>query len=186
MYATRFVRHRFSWIGLLAGALVLFLVLLAPAPRAWAHHSLESSSPASGEHLETMPKEVVLNYAAPLLEEGLTVTIVDEAGGEWSLKPTLLGHDTVSAAMPVGLADGRYELRWLVVSFDGAPLSGVVMFSVGELTGDENPWHTVISAQGAAWIAGILFAVFGSLFAYIAYGLVTVYGRGSAPSPRSR
>lgn len=179
MHSSTHSRYRFIGRVLMGTALATLLTWAMPTPGAWAHHPLEGSTPAAGAHLEIMPEEIVLNFTATLQDGDLAIVLADDNGGEWAASPALRGGREVSAAVPADLPAGRYELRWRVLSVDGAPLSGVVPFSVGELVGEGSVWRTVITAQGAARIRGSLFVVFSALGAYIAYGLVTVYGCGA-------
>ncbi|WP_344180528.1 copper resistance CopC family protein [Kribbella lupini] len=158
-------------------ATIIFAVLL-PAPGAWAHSPLESSTPRAGEHLATMPARIELAFVAPVEDVDASVVLADDQGTDWTAGPAAVEDMYVSSPVRPGLPDGRYEIRWSVVSFDGAPMSGVVSFTVGAAE-DTNPLNAVLTADAAFWVRVSVFTVLGGLLAFMAYGLVTVYGRRS-------
>lgn len=91
----------------------------------------------------------------------------------------------VSIAVDPSMGDGRHEVRWSVISFDGASVQGVIPFVIGEAGADPDPLHAVISADGASLIRSVALAVFAVLLAWVAYGLVATYGRGATASSRA-
>ncbi|GAB3613949.1 copper resistance protein CopC [Humibacter ginsengisoli] len=83
----------------------------------------------------------------------------------------------VSSPVKPNAPEGRYEIRWSVVSADGAPMSGVIRFTLGTAVADINPLDTVLTAADASWVLVGACAVVGALLVYMVYGLITVYGR---------
>lgn len=178
-------RDRFRLASATAAVAVLILVLLcAPVP-AWAHSALDSSSPQNGAQLESMPKHIELTFTADVRDAGASIILVDAHGNDWITGPALVTGSAVSASVKPSAPDGRYEARWRIVSADGAPQTGIIRFSIGEAAADPNPLHIVLTAQDASWIRSVLVIVFGGLIAYIAYGLITVYGGRDARSGSS-
>ncbi|SJZ77971.1 hypothetical protein SAMN02745673_01421 [Marinactinospora thermotolerans DSM 45154] len=116
-------------------ALVVALVaLVLPAPPAFAHSRLLSSTPADGAHLATSPETVRLSFSDGLLEVGAAVTVLDGDS-----RPAQTGEIRIDGAeltlpLPVELRDGGYAVRWRVVSADGHPVSGSLTFTVGDPT----------------------------------------------------
>ena len=156
-------------------AIVVIVIVLLPAAAAWAHSPLESSSPRAGAHIATMPTQIELAFTAPVKKDA-TVVLADAQGNDWAAGPAVVDDMYVVSPVRPGLSDGRYEIRWSVTSFDGAPMSGVVSFVLGDAK-DTNPLDAVLTADDAFWIRVVVFVVFGGLLAYTAYGLITVYGR---------
>ncbi|NYD74311.1 copper resistance protein CopC [Leifsonia soli] len=154
------------------------LIFLSPAQRASAHSPLESSTPEAGASIATMPAQIDLTFGAAVQESGATVVLADEHGGDWTAGAAVVEHGTVvSATVKPDAPDGRYEIRWSVVSFDGAPMSGVLRFTLGTAVADTNPLDTVLTATDASWALVGAFVVVGVPLVYMAYGLITVYGR---------
>lgn len=114
-----------------AAALVLAAVLPSTAH---AHAVLETSIPASGEALAVSPSELVLDFDEQVsidlggvslrFADGSPVTIGDPVLREGS-------PDVVAATLPP-LAEGQYVVEFHVVSADGHPVSGNVVFRIGE------------------------------------------------------
>jgi len=164
------------WALVVAFAAALLLVLL-PAQTASAHSPLESSTPEAGTHIATMPTQIELRFGAPVQDAGAVVVLADEEGNDWTAGGAIAGGTVVSAAVEPGAPDGRYEIRWSVVSADGAPMSGVVRFTLGTAATAANPLDAVMTAMDTAWVLVGAGVVVGALLVYMGYGLITVYGR---------
>ncbi|WP_162929129.1 copper resistance CopC family protein [Streptomyces sp. YIM 130001] len=164
-----------------ATALSVVLSVLMPAHGVSAHSALQSSTPQLGEHLASMPPQIELRFAEPVKDIGAKVTLADEQGKNWAAGSAVVDAAVVSSGVRSDIPDGRYEVRWRSVSGDGAPMSGVVRFALGNAKADSNPLHAVLTARDAFWIQMVAFAVVGAFVGYTAYGLVTVYGRRSRP-----
>lgn len=112
----------------LLAALFFVASLLAAAP-ALAHASLVSTVPADGAVLAAAPAEITLGFNEPVAP--LVVRLVDEGGKETALTPDAGGGSQLVVKMPAGLADGTHVLSWRVISADGHPIAGTLVFSVG-------------------------------------------------------
>ena len=126
------------------GAALRLGLLVAVALTAWswsaatpagAHDELATSVPADDEHLDTAPPRVVLRFGGSPMEMGSTILVTDADGNDWVDAPPVVAGSDVSAELRAGMPDGYYQARWQVVSEDGAVISGVVDFSVGDTTG---------------------------------------------------
>lgn len=102
---------------------------------AGAHDELVASTPEDGEHLDTAPPRIVLRFGGNPLEMGSTILVVGADGEDWVDAPPVVDGSEVSAALRAGMPDGHYQTRWRVVSEDGAVISGVGDFSIGDTTG---------------------------------------------------
>lgn len=123
---------------------------------AHAHAVLESSIPASGEALQTSPADLVLDFDEPVsidlggvslrLADGTTVPTDGPVLREGS-------SDVVVMALPQ-LAEGQYIAEFHVVSADGHPVSGDVVFRIGAGTVDA-------TATGGAAVrpVGVLYGI---------------------------
>ena len=115
----------------MAGAvLTAAVVLVATAAPAAAHDDLISSTPTSGQQLETAPADVQLTFSADVLTIGAAVIVVDASEQDWADGAPQIQGGLVTAPLRTGMPAGGYEIRWRVVSSDGHPISGVVPFTV--------------------------------------------------------
>src|SRR5690554_6913179 len=115
------------WVGLFA----ILVVLMALSPHtAQGHASLLGTTPADGEHLESSPSEVVLEFSEPvgLVEGGTTLHSADSE--PVVLSPQASGNSVSIPLEP--LEDGAYIVQWRVISADAHPISGTVSFTVGD------------------------------------------------------
>ncbi|MFF7265967.1 copper resistance CopC/CopD family protein [Streptomyces sp. NPDC008159] len=120
-------------LALLGTVLVLFL--LGGAGTASAHAALKGATPADGSVLDSEPKDVTLTFTEPvsLLQDSIRVIDPENRAVDTS-KPGRSGDrsDTARVTLPAGLADGTYTVAWRVISADSHPISGALLFSVGE------------------------------------------------------
>lgn len=114
-------------LAAVAGVL-LFVAGLVGAPVAQAHTELVSSTPANGASLDKAPTTVVLTFdEVPKSVE--SVRAESTGGGLVELgKPTLKGT-VVTVAWPADAPPGLYRLGWSLVSDDGDPVEGTILFS---------------------------------------------------------
>ena len=103
------------------------------AGRADAHAALESSVPESGAAIAAAPDELVFDFNEPVEVALGGVTLVDAAGVSVEIGQAQLrdGTDDVVVASLPGLEEGQYVAGYEVVSADGHPVSGNIVFRVG-------------------------------------------------------
>jgi copper transport protein len=104
----------------------LFLALGCVA--ASAHATLIRSEPADGAILDESPRRLVLTFNEPV--SPLVLRLVAADGTATPLEGATLADQTLTVELPA-LADGGYVASWRVVSSDGHPIGGSVVFSVG-------------------------------------------------------
>jgi copper transport protein len=116
-------------------ALLLALVALAiAAPAASAHATLEGTTPARGAVLKTEPEQVVFRFNEPVEGTFGAVRVFDAKG-----KRADDGHIShpngdgpkIAVGLRSGLPHGAYTATYRVVSADGHPVSGGIVFDVG-------------------------------------------------------
>jgi len=118
-------RERYAaWLALLL-TLVAFLVPQA----AWAHASLLRAEPAENAVLAAGPGGFRLTFNEPV--SPLVLRLVRPDGGVETLGDARLEDTTLAIPAPAGLGRGTYALSWRVVSEDGHPVGGSVVFSIG-------------------------------------------------------
>lgn len=123
----------FACLAAIAAAIILTCMLLPGL--AFGHASLVSSEPTRGAVLEAPPTEVVFNF-----NEGVDVELggirVFNAAGEiiptGEIERPGGSAETISASLPADLADGTYTATFRAVSADSHPISGGILFTVGE------------------------------------------------------
>ena len=166
----RLVRQAVIGVALAALSLVLF------GGTAAAHAELVSVSPADGELLEVAPTEVVLTFSEPVSLTGGSVRVLNDNAEDVSTGTTL-ANETVTAALPDGLADGTYTVVFEIISVDSHRIGGASVFHVGaptsegltgdalDLGGDAAGWGVRAGAAtlSAVGYAGALVAA-GTLF----------------------
>lgn len=111
-------------------ALFTALALLWLSVAAEAHASLVGSTPADGTVVASAPASYVLQFNEPV--SPLKLTLVQPDGNTLSLDGFELKDRTLEIVAPSGLGSGTHVLSWRVVSEDGHPIGGSVVFSIGE------------------------------------------------------
>ena len=112
--------------------LAALLTALCMATGALAHAALVSADPADGSILTQSPKTLQLRFneiVAPAV-----VGLIDAAGKTRDVTSRAAGQMVV-IALPDDLPQGTQVVSYRVVSQDGHPVAGSLMFSIGVVTG---------------------------------------------------
>jgi copper transport protein len=150
-----------------AAALITLLIALAPSSAALAHASLVRSEPADGAIVTEPPAMLRLTFNEPVTP--LVMRIVTPDGT--SATPQAVAENSVVVVTPEPLRRGTHVLSWRVISADGHPVGGSLIFSVGEASaqpglappGDPLARGLLWSAKLAIYI-GLLLGVGGVFF----------------------
>ena len=114
-----------AWLLTLCAALTL---AVACPSRASAHASLMRAEPADGAVLAEPPARLTLTFNEPITP--LIMRLIGPSGE--TVTPALAAANaTVTLTPPQPLQRGSYVLSWRVVSADGHPVGGAVLFSIG-------------------------------------------------------
>lgn len=105
------------------------LIVLAPAAPAFAHAALVMAEPADGAVVARPPAALTLTFNEPVAP--LVIRLMGPSGEPIALGGVVAENATVSIPLPPGLAAGTHVLSWRVVSADGHPVGGAVIFSIG-------------------------------------------------------
>lgn len=104
--------------------LALLPIMFTADVAAVAHSPLESSTPAAGSRLVSMPEHIELAFRAAIANEGASVVLLEGAGEEWTAGTAVVEDTSVTVPVTPDAPDGRHGIRWKVTSFDGAPHVG--------------------------------------------------------------
>lgn len=164
----------------LAG-LAALLAALCLASAAWAHATLISADPADGSVLTQPPKMVQLHF-----NESVTpavVGLIDATGKARDVATRAVGQ-SVLMVVPDDLPQGTQIVSYRVVSEDGHPVGGSLVFSIGAVTGsaptaDARPLSLLIWLARVGVYLGLFVGVGGAFFA-------AWIGQGSDGSAASR
>jgi copper transport protein len=151
---------------LIAGWATLLSVLCF-ATGVSAHASLVSTEPADGSVLAEAPKTVQLRF-----NENVTpavISLIDAAGRARNDATARVVDETIVVALPNDLPHGTQVVSYRVISEDGHPVAGSMVFSIGAATGTATAQTTAGSVAGLIWLARIgvylgLFAGIGGVF----------------------
>lgn len=116
-------------LRLLLILLGLAVASLATAGQALAHAALTRTAPADGAVIAGAPAAFSLSFSEPV--SPLVLSLIAPDGTSRALTRFTLSDRTLSIAAPADLATGTHVLSWRVVSEDGHPVGGSVLFSVG-------------------------------------------------------
>lgn len=109
--------------------LSLWAGLFAWVPPAAGHAALVNSSPPSGAVLDQAPAHVLLQFNEPV--SALMLRLLRPDGEVTELAGEPVPPNGLSLSLPSLHEKGAYALSWRVVSTDGHPVGGSVVFSLG-------------------------------------------------------
>lgn len=112
----------------LAAAIVLLAAIAAPS-QAFAHAALVTTDPEDGAVLAQSSAQFSLTFSEPV--SPLVLTLVQPDGTPVPLTSFRLSGQTVEIDNPQRLGSGMHVLSWRVISADGHPVGGSVLFSIG-------------------------------------------------------
>lgn len=132
-----------TWKRLLT--LIITLFLMVPAAAAQAHDVLESSDPADGSTVHTVPAKVGLTFDHTPIAIGSIVRVKDPSGTDQADGSVEIIDNHVTQAVKANAPQGKYTVVWRVVSSDGHPIEGTFTF-----TADAASTNTGASASAPA------------------------------------
>jgi copper transport protein len=143
--------------GLLAcgfGLLAVLLAGLARPPPAWGHAALVGSEPPDGATLANPPAALKLNFNEPV--SPLVLRLIGPAGE--AVTPAVRAENSTLTILPPPLARGTHVLSWRVISADGHPVGGALLFSIGAPTASRElgALETDPAVKTAIWGARLL------------------------------
>lgn len=133
------------------------------ATQAFAHAALTETNPKDGEVVANAPALLSLSFSEAV--SPLMISLIRPDGSSVQLKDCILRDRTVEIDAPADLANGTHVLTWRVVSEDGHPVGGSVIFSIGEPSASPPlvPETGDFTVRAGLWITKVMLYV-GLLF----------------------
>jgi len=174
-----FASFRHSGVVLIA----IIFVCLAMCSQAFAHAALTGTSPKDGDVVQAIPSQLSLSFSEPV--SPLALNLIKPDGTTIALEDFVLRDRTVDIEPPQDLGAGTHVLTWRVVSEDGHPVGGSVIFSIGEPSAAPLPVAEQIdpAVRAGLWITKVMLYLgvfFGIGSAFAAIWLVPQSRSGSA------
>ena len=151
----------------LFAALATLLLIVGFATGALAHAALVAVEPASGSMLASAPKAVELRFNETVTPGA--IRLIDGAGRARDDARVSASGETISIAVPPDLPQGTAVVSYRVISQDGHPVAGSVIFSIGVPTGTQPPANVDRGLNALIWLARVglylgLFVGVGGVF----------------------
>jgi copper transport protein len=108
---------------------LVLVVLFGAAGPALAHATLIATIPADGAVLDASPQTVQLRFNEPV--SPLAVHLIDSKGQTRQGVAVTARNETVEVTLPADLPQGTQVLTYRMVSADGHPIAGSIVFSIG-------------------------------------------------------
>ena len=167
-------------------ASLLALIIVGWAGPAFAHAVMLSSDPPDGILLGSSPTAVTLTFNEPV--RIILAQVLEPYGGRIALGTDARLSQAHVFQLPPALPEGSHALSWRVVSDDGHPVGGALVFSVGKASRELAPTaiQTPFPVRAALWTARLLvmtgtaFGVGGIAFAAL------IADRRRLPRPTER
>lgn len=153
--------HTLARLGLLL-TLVAAVLLGGPTNHAAAHAALIAAEPADGSVIASGPQSFALTFSEPV--SPIILRLVNPDGSRDVLDRYQLRDTRLEIVAPPALANGTHVLSWRVISEDGHPVGGSLVFSIGApsvggAAASEAPDRWL---EAATWLARVL--LYGGLF----------------------
>jgi copper transport protein len=147
--------------------LAALLLLLGVCTGAFAHASLVATEPRDGSMLAQAPKTVQLRFNEPVTPA--VIRLIDSDGTIRVDAVVRAVDETIDVTLPDGLPRGAQVVSYRVISADGHPVAGSMMFSVGMGKSAAVPAASDSLVTTLIWLARIglylgLFAGVGGVF----------------------
>ena len=166
-------------------AVSLLLLGLAARPAA-AHAVLVSSTPSDGARLDEAPTSVAFEFSEPISADLGGLRVFDADGERVDRGAAEVADRTIAVDLADALPDGSYVASFRIVSADGHPVRGAIVFAVGDTEADPGALAGLLDEDGdRPWeIAGALarwLAMAGALVVVGGVAFLTWCRRGPAP-----
>jgi copper transport protein len=113
----------------LVAAVAALLLVVCGSNSAFAHASLVATEPRDGSMVAQTPKTVRLRFNEPVTPA--VIRVIDAEGRTRDDAAVHATDETIEITLPTGLPAGTQVISYRVISADGHPVAGSMMFSVG-------------------------------------------------------
>jgi copper transport protein len=113
----------------LVTAVAALLLVVCASASAFAHASLVATEPRDGSMVAQAPKTVRLRFSEPVTPA--VIRVIDSEGRTRNDAAVHAANETIEITLPTGLPAGTQVISYRVISADGHPVAGSMMFSVG-------------------------------------------------------
>lgn len=113
--------------------------LMLPTIAAQAHDTLESTVPANGSGVSTVPTQIGLTFDHTPLAIGSVIRVEDANGIDRADGPVAIVDNHVTQAITPGAPEGNYTVIWRVASADGHAIEGTFTFTAGTASSTADP-----------------------------------------------
>jgi copper transport protein len=110
-------------------AVAALLLVVCGSNSAFAHASLVATEPRDGSMVAQAPKTVRLRFNEPVTPA--VIRVIDSDGTTRNDAAVHAVNETIEITLPTGLPAGTQVISYRVISADGHPVAGSMMFSVG-------------------------------------------------------
>ncbi len=158
--------------------LIALLTALVPTGAAFAHASLVRAEPADGALVAEPPAALRLTFNEPVTP--LVIRLIAPDGT--TTTPAATAENTTVTVRPTALRRGTHVLSWRVISADGHPVGGSLVFSVGEASATPSPGTLAAGdpvVRTAFWAAKLV--IYLALLGGIGGAFVRMWMFASAP-----
>jgi copper transport protein len=151
----------------LVAAVAALLFVGCGATSAFAHASLVATEPRDGSMVAQAPKTVRLRFNEPVTPA--VVRVIDSDGTTRNDAAVHAVNETIEITLPTGLPAGTQVISYRVISADGHPVAGSMMFSVGMGKSATVPANSDATLAMLIWLSRIglylgLFVGVGGVF----------------------
>ena len=133
------------------------------ASPASAHAELLSAVPAAAGQVGSAPSTVVLNFSEPPQVRYSTIHITGPDGQRRDSGPARVVKNAVSESLGGSRPPGRYVVDWRVISDDGHPVAGQLVFTASAagsaLTARQTDAAAAKSSSNSAAVVVVIVAV---------------------------
>jgi methionine-rich copper-binding protein CopC len=158
---------------------------MVPAAAAQAHDVLETTDPASGSTVRTVPAKIGLTFDHTPIAIGSVVRVEDTTGTDQADGPVVIVDNHVTQAVKADAPEGKYTVIWRVVSSDGHPIEGTFTFTAdaaNSTAGTATPAPAPAGIQTELITAGAVAAVL--IIALVVTGIFIKRRLHAPESPR--
>jgi copper transport protein len=143
------------------------LLVVCGSTGALAHASLVATEPRDGSMVAQAPKMVQLRFNEPVTPA--VIRVIDSDGTTRDDAAVHAVNETIEITLPAGLPAGTQVISYRVISADGHPVAGSMMFSVGMGKSATVPANSDATLRFLIWLSRIglylgLFVGIGGVF----------------------